>query len=428
MKEQVERTIAEKNLFRKQGTILVALSGGADSVALLLLLHELGYPLHALHCNFHLRGEESNRDEEFVTNLCHRLSIPLSVRHFKTNDYARQHKVSIEMAARDLRYSWFEEQRQTLEAQCIAVAHHRDDQAETVLLNILRGTGLKGLSGMKYMNGHICRPLLDVSRKDILNYLEQKHQDYVTDSTNLEREALRNRIRLDLIPMLAQLNPNIAQTLSRLAQNVQDALPIYERGLHDLLSETEKQEQPTVFMPSPFCIKEASLTLLHEWLKGYGFTRTQLQDILQARTGALIQSSSHRLLRDRECFILHELRKHPSPTSINNQIVDTGKAGEMKKGNAYLDYDKVELPIKQRIVTPSDRFTPFGMKGSRLVSDYLTDLKLNRFQKEYQEIVTDARDRILWIVGHASDNHFRITPSTRKVMILSTEQGKQETK
>ena len=212
------RTLSPDKLY------LIALSGGADSVALALMMKEQGLKVRALHCNFHLRGGESDRDERFVRYFCQKHDIPLEVCHFDTLASAHLHKTSIEMEARDLRYQWFAQRVQALDAEAVCVAHHKDDQAETLLLNLIRGTGLKGLAAMhpeRIVNGlRIIRPLLDITKEEILQYLARMRQGYVTDSTNLERDALRNRIRLDLMPMLRQLNPNITDCLARTAHNV----------------------------------------------------------------------------------------------------------------------------------------------------------------------------------------------------------------
>lgn len=433
-KQRIAHTIEERGIFQRGDLVLVALSGGADSVAMLRVLHDLDYRIEALHCNFHLREAESDRDELFVSQLCQRMEIPLHVKHFDTRAYANNNKVSVEMAARDLRYEWFEEQRQQLGAQAIAVAHHRDDQAETLLLNMVRGAGLRGLAGMKYRNGHVCRPLLDVCRNDILDYLQTLGQDYVNDSTNQQREAMRNRIRLDIIPALAALNPNISQTLSTLASNVQDALPIYERGLQvasplgisngEMLRQggaAEQDHKSMGLLQSPFCIHEASLTLLYEWVNGCGFTRTQLQNILEAHVGRMVESQTHRLLHDREHFVLHEKGTEPKPSALQTETVARDKVGTMVKGNAYLDAALVKMPLTLRRVRPNDSFRPLGMRGSRLINNYLTDLKVNRFAKEFQEVLTDASGQILWVVGYATDNHFRITDSTKDVLVVKVE-------
>ena len=279
---------------------LIALSGGADSVALSLMMKRQGLNIRALHCNFHLRGEESDRDEHFVHDFCQEHHIPLEVKHFNTLHSAQLHKNSIEMEARNLRYQWFAQRCQALDAEAICVAHHKDDQAETLLLNLIRGTGLKGLSAMhpdREINGlRIIRPLLDITRKDIIQYLSAIGQTFVTDSTNLERDALRNRIRLDLMPMLQQLNPNITECLARTAHNVRMELdPTSEEGYY------------------------------HIWLAPLGFSRSQILDIYAhrpttqpltaqnstnnatpLRSGLMWHSSTHTLLLNRGEWILQK--------------------------------------------------------------------------------------------------------------------------
>ena len=208
-------------MLKSDGLYLVALSGGADSVALLRVLVDLGYKVEACHCNFHFRDEETNRDEEFCVRLCNHLQVPIHRAHFDTRTYAELHKISIEMAARELRYGYFENLRKDLDAQGICVAHHRDDQVETVLINLIRGTGIHGLTGMAPRNGYVLRPLLAVSREEIVKYLDFIGQDYVTDSTNMVADIARNKLRLNIIPLLHDINPsaseNIAITASRLS-------------------------------------------------------------------------------------------------------------------------------------------------------------------------------------------------------------------
>ena len=230
-KKQVAQYIAHEHLLEPDGKVIVALSGGADSVALLLLLGELGYTCEAAHCNFHLRGEESDRDERFVRHLCEERHIPLHVVHFDTARHAAGQHVSIEMAARELRYTWFEELRRKLDAQAIAVAHHADDSIETFLLNLMRGTGINGLRGIRPRNGHIVRPLLCLNREDILRYLEHCGQTYVTDSTNLQDEYTRNKIRLNLLPLMQEINPSVRQAFLRTAAHLDEAATLYNIGI-----------------------------------------------------------------------------------------------------------------------------------------------------------------------------------------------------
>ncbi len=379
----------------------MAVSGGADSVALLRLLLDAGADAVALHCNFHLRGEESDRDERFVADLCRRLGVELHVKHFDTLAYAREQHVSLEMAARNLRYEWFEQMRTQLGCDQIAVAHHQDDQAETVLLNLLRGTGLRGLVGMRARNGHIVRPLLHFSKQELLDYLSGVGQDYIVDSTNAERDALRNRIRLDVVPLLKDINPKAVEHICNTAQLVESFLNTPPEGAY-------------------------TLHTLHEWLQPYGFNSAQIKAILReinGPSGAVYESHTHRLLRDRGRLILSE-RKEPNLCELRYSIVETTEPLDflqtqpLTPEHAYLDADLLTLPLQQRLCQTADRFCPFGMKGSRLVSDFLTDLKLNLFEKERQTVLLSGTD-IVWVVGRRSDNRYRVTASTRRICCVA---------
>ncbi len=393
------------------GAGLIAVSGGADSVALLRLACAQRVEVTALHCNFHLRGEESQRDENFVRQLCRRLQVPLLVRDFSAADYARQHGVSVEMAARTLRYEWFEQERRRLDAKWIAVAHHREDQAETILLNLVRGTGPLGLQGMRRRNGYIVRPLLDWAKKDILNYLTLSEQDYVTDSSNMEREAQRNVLRLDVMPLLQGINPQAVEHICHTALLMQDALS----GLQE--EKGGQKSQMAVNALTPYS--------LYLWLSPCGFSLAQQRDIFLHRdgpSGAMWLSATHRLLRDRGQMVLRELSESALP-EIQEQVVEVSDALEWLRTQpkrpdiCYLDADTLVLPLEHRFVHQGDRLCPFGMKGSKLVSDLLTDLKFNRFEKEHQSVMTSG-DRICWVVGVRGDQRFRVTPETRRVMVL----------
>jgi len=207
--KKVKEFIEKEDLFSKQDKILVALSGGADSVALTRILITLGYHCEAAHCNFELRGEESDRDEDFVRNFCRSLNIKCHSIHFETRRYADQQSISIEMAARELRYNWFSKICEESDCQVVAVAHHKDDSVETMLLNLIRGTGINGLLGIRPKNGNVVRPLLCASRQEVVAYLHRMNQTYVTDSTNLEDEYTRNKIRLNLLPLMEEINPSV---------------------------------------------------------------------------------------------------------------------------------------------------------------------------------------------------------------------------
>ena len=276
IKEKVGRYIAAKNLFSNWDRLLVGLSGGADSVCLLTVLHELGYKIGAAHCNFHLRGSESDRDETFVRNLCGQMGIPLHVAQFQTADYAKEHGLSIEMAARELRYRWFTQLAQDTGAEGVCIAHHSDDQVETILLNMLRGTGLKGLLGMQRKNGIFLRPLLGVSRNEILQYLDAIGQDYVTDSTNLEDDVQRNKLRLDVIPLLEKVTPAAKQNILRMADNLGDVAEVVKQSLEDARQRCAMATRSGKAYSLKMIRSYASpRLLLWSLVSGHGFNREQ---------------------------------------------------------------------------------------------------------------------------------------------------------
>ena len=262
--------IREHQLVEPDDKILVALSGGADSVALLLVLLQAGFHCEAAHCNFHLRGKESDRDEKFVRDLCRSQSIRLHTKDFDTMAYAREKGISIEMAARELRYGYFEELRTDWRFDKIAVAHHRDDNVETLLLHLVRGTGLKGLTGMRYRNGYV---MLDTSREEIERYLAGEGQSYVTDSTNLETEAVRNKIRLEFLPMMKTVNPSILDTLQDTIRHLEDAYTLYNIAVEDLKARICRNNRIDIQALKTI---PAARTILFELLSAYGFNSVHI--------------------------------------------------------------------------------------------------------------------------------------------------------
>lgn len=413
MIEKVRAYIKKEIGLDSSALVLIALSGGADSTALLLIMKELGYRLHALHCNFHLRDEESDRDQTFVEELCSRQQVPLSVRHFETENYATRQGISIEMAARDLRYEWFRDEMARQKASCVAVAHHRDDQAETLLLNLLRGTGLRGLAGIMPRNEDgIVRPLLCLNREDILSYLSSRNQSFVTDSTNSELICQRNRLRLDAIPILREINPSVVEHLCHASNIVRQSIPYYLKGIETAFKEHGITEEtfPLSALTSP--------TLLHEWLAGKGFNAVQEEEMLNAgsrQPGKMWHSRTHSVLRDRETLVLAACTK-PMVPCVHQEIV--AQIAETGSNIAYIDADLITQPIKVRPVREGDTFIPFGMTGRKLVSDFLTDRKLNRFQKASTFVATCGED-IIWLIGHRSDNRYRITDNTTRILKLT---------
>ncbi len=286
MQQKVQLYIEQHQLLHPNQPVLVACSGGADSVALLHILLQRGYNCTALHCNFHLRGEESTRDEKFITQLCQQWECPLMVQHFDTESYAKENKLSIEMAARELRYTWFESVRQELQAQAIAVAHHQDDNIETALLNLVRGTGIQGLTGMRPQNGYIVRPLLGVKRCDIEAYLKDKNIGYVTDSTNLETDFTRNKIRHQLIPLLESINPSFLQVMPTNMQNFRATERIYARYVAQQKKIWYRKQANQIHINLSGLKEQLEAeTLLYEWVKEFKIHPAEISKILHAQTG-----------------------------------------------------------------------------------------------------------------------------------------------
>ena len=480
----MRRFASVHELFVYGGKYIVALSGGADSVSLLFVLkhleHELGIGVEAAHCNFHLRGAESVRDEEFCKQLCERLSVPLHLIHFDTQAYADLHRVSIEMAARDLRYGYFENLRRDIEAHDICVAHHRDDSVETVLLNLVRGTGLRGLRGIQPRNGNIIRPLLSLSREDIVQYLDALGESYVTDSTNLHNDVKRNKIRLDVMPLLRELNPSVSQSIFESSLRVGEALKVFDEAMKQSIADVTTPprgctcpkctnqpvrkctNQPLLVQQSLLhqqrCTLQANhpLTIsierlkqqpspeytLHEILSPRGFTSAQIEQIYGSldtcSAGKTIASDSHELAFDRGSLLVQP-RTNVADAARSMRIPETGtylfsdslkiKVAAEDCGDDYvpsraadcvcLDASDIKFPLTLRHIEQGDRFVPFGMNGMKLVSDYLTDRKKNVFEKRAQLVVTDAQQRIVWLVGERTDNRFRITPHTQQALRLT---------
>ncbi|MBO4720835.1 MAG: tRNA lysidine(34) synthetase TilS [Prevotella sp.] len=429
---RVEQYVRKQQLLSPDGLHLVALSGGADSVALLLVLKQLGYRIEAVHCNFHLRGEESDRDEDFVKTLCKQHDISLHLIHFDTEEYASVHQVSIEMAARELRYRYFEQLRQDIGAETICVAHHRDDAVETLLMNLMRGAGIHGLTGIHPKNGTVVRPLLGVCRQDIEDYLRQQDQSYVTDSTNLQPDVLRNKIRLQLLPLFESIYPGSIDNIARSAHYLSEAEKVYNSSFS-----TQDCPQCALIIPHSSVFSAPSpLSLLYERLTPLGFNRTQVEQILsclQGESGREFTSPTHILVIDRDRLVVEPISEPMKPfiipepglyrldetATLRVEHVGTDIGISRDPQIATLDASQVRFPLTIRTTQEGDRFQPFGMRGKKLVSDFLTDQKLNILEKRRQLVVTDATGTILWLVGFRIAESFRITDATTACLRLT---------
>ena len=439
---KVERFIQRHGLLTGKRLVLVGLSGGADSVALLGVLVRLGYPCRALHCNFHLRGDESDRDEVFARQFADSLGVPFVKVDFDTRGYAAIHQESIEMAARSLRYRWFEEQRQAFDAEAIAVAHHRDDSVETLLMNLLRGSGIRGLGGIRPRNGQVVRPLLAVSRAEIEEWLQTQGWDYVTDSSNLSDAYTRNFIRLRVLPLLEQLNPAARETIARSAAHLSAAEQLY--------AYTVEEARKAVFITADSLSIEALMrypspeTLLYEWLRPLGFSRIVVGELFESLTGLSgkqFYSATHQVLKDRDRLYIAPLQEPSAwqpieipvatgeltqPLRLSFQLMERTSDFQLERASdtAYFDAEKLPGRLTLRLPQTGDWFVPFGMRGRKKLSDFFADQKMNRWEKLRQPLLC-AGESIVWVVGRRTDDRFRVGEETK--MIFSVKKiGQRE--
>lgn len=445
MENKIQSFITHNNLLEPHGKVLVGLSGGADSVALILVLKSLGYNVVAAHCNFHLRGEESNRDELFVRKLCDREKIELQVVNFQTEIYAQEHKISIEMAARELRYTYFRKIMESLSIPTLAVAHHQDDQAETMFINLVRGTGIHGIRGMLPKNGDVIRPFLCVTKNEILNYLKSRGQDFVLDSTNLLNEYKRNKIRSEVIPVLKELNPSIIQTLSQTMSRFREIELLYEERVREICKDLILDENYELGS-CPLLLKRTESTtnfpgaksVWFEILSLYGFNEAQVSDYLNLplyASGKVFYSDKWSLLVDREtvrvtpvisddskCVYINQSDKYISfdeaMIEINSIHKEEYRILEKEPNIALFDLEKLHFPLLLRRVQQGDKFVPFGMERKKLVSDFLTDLKVPLWDKKRQLVLCSADGDIIWVVGRRISGLHALDSSTSKIFRL----------
>ena len=411
-----------------QAHYLLAVSGGKDSTALAHLFHYHQLNFEIAHCNFHLRDEESDKDEQFVRELAATMDKKLYVKQFNTLEAQQGSGKSVEMVARELRYEWF----QTLcpEADYVVTAHHADDNAETLLLNLTRGTGLKGLTGIPARNGRILRPLLPFTSEEILQYLSENHLPFRTDQTNFSTQYHRNKIRHEVMPVLRDINPEITSTLCH-------NMAVFNQQYHFYLSEIQrnlseivikKDDELYISCKKLLATNYAEL-LLYEALKEYNFTASQVKDIiknLRGISGKVFLSSTHIVLKDREFLIVKKRGEEEFPRTLCQNLEELEALGfeieefsmdqppqfPAPQHTIYIDADKMEFPVQVRAWEEGDTFVPFGMNGKQKVSDLFNNLKINRLKKKQIPILLIG-DQIAWVVGIRADHRFRITTQTQ---------------
>ena len=435
----VRRQIQQCASLQGAKRLLVAVSGGPDSVVLLDALHREGFFVVIAHCNFHLRGEASNEDAEFVKSLAAKYQVPYCLIDFDTEKVAEERKISIEMAARDLRYEWFEQMATEHNCDLIAVAHNADDTVETFFLNLTRGSGLQGLSGMAQLRGKIVRPLLKVSRKQIMEYIAEYNLQYRIDATNLETIYTRNKIRHNLIPQFEEINPSFLNTMANNMRFIASAQSIVETYAAEAYKKVVKIENERIIFDLKALKQCQGIdTLLFIWLTPHGFSSDVIMQLYHSLfdnlSGKQFFSPTHRIVLERESIELELIQSRDaihcvlieqeetsldSPIHLEIKEVDIADFELIKSANvACFDADKLQYPLILRRWQQGDWFIPFGMKGRKKISDFFVDKKFSTNEKEQLWLLTSADD-IVWVVGHRVDARYAVTDKTQRVKIFT---------
>jgi tRNA(Ile)-lysidine synthase len=461
MLESLEKYIFQNHLFSKEDKLLVAVSGGVDSMVLCELLKKLNYSIAIAHCNFQLRGKESEEDEQFVADYALKSGIPFYKKRFNTEGYALEHKVGTQEAARDLRYAWFEKLTQLIDYQYVISAHHATDNIETVLFNFSNGAGLRGMKGILPKNKKIVRPLLWAKKAEIIAYAEKEEIQYREDSSNFTAKYTRNYIRHKILPEFKSLNPNFEKTASENINRFKEA-----HVLLDFFIENVKKDI-TQTIDNQFFIDKNKLqnypsvsTLLFEILRDYGFNNTQVEDILWGndyvtKIGTKFYSADYELLIDRDFYILREKKDKNAQNMERSDIPQAcGTEGghedflfinqndtvakihhssfiirhyfepnielEKSENTAQFDFDTLSFPLKLRRWQIGDVFQPLGMKGKKQkLSDYFTHNKFSDFDKEKVWVLETEKRDICWVVGHRMDDRFKLKNDTKHCFSIS---------
>ena len=462
---EFKKYIDKHNLIEKDDKILLALSGGVDSMVLANLLLAVSRQLSAnsqiffAHCNFHLRGEDSDRDESFVTDFAIENNIPLFVKHFDTETYAKDNSLSIEMAARELRYAWFEELRNLHDINKVALAHHGDDQIETFFINFLRGSGIKGLKGMKPQNDFYIRPLLWSNRNQIEKFAKENGIRWVEDYTNNETIYLRNKIRHQIIPLFDELKDNARQSLNFSINCLSSENELYRCLIDEKISDIEFVKDDYRYIESRHFIQDNNgKQLLFEWVRRFGFNYEQTESMFEAmrlgKSGLVFypssidnrqQTTDNRLCPHFVSGLIASVQKDRIEIFKNNnqeedfqifrfsdfQILKLSDSQILRFSDfvkdenfrlmkdpslgAQFDMDKINFPLKLRHWKKGDKFKPIGMKGSKLLSDFFNDLGFSTYQKQNVWIMEDVNGLILWVVGYRINDKIKISETTRHI-------------
>jgi len=430
MKNKIQNFITEKSLFEREDKLILGISGGADSVCLMHILLSLGYSFELAHCNFNLREKESDADEDFVKELAENYSLKIHIKHFNTLAYAFENKISTQMAARELRYAWFDKLLIKSDAKYTVIAHHANDDVETFFINLVRGTGLKGLLGIKVKNNSIVRPLLSVSRLEIDHFLKIRGFDFREDSSNISVKYLRNKIRHELIPLFLEMNPSILQTIKNEIKILEDVSQIYACKVKEVREALIQEKNGIVqFETAALLALNPLYSYLYELLSPYGFSNVEsISKALLGQSGKQFFSSTHQLVVDRENIFISLLNKENEIFEITKKTKSLVKPLEIKfkvtsnktiiydNNIAQLDLEKLKFPLTLRKWKEGDKFMPLGMKKFKKLSDFFIDNKFSIINKQEQWLLCSDVD-IVWLVGSRIDERYKLETNTKKVYI-----------
>lgn len=423
------------DLFEESDKILLAVSGGKDSMVMLQLFVDSKLNFGVAHCNFNLRGSESDADEQLVKSVCEKNNIPFYQNSFDTISYATEKGISIQMAARYLRYNWFNELSIENYFKYIATAHHKNDVAETILINLANGTGLAGLHGIKNKSGNIIRPLLDFTREEIEAFVQENNIEFREDLSNFDNKYTRNGIRLDVIPLLEKINPNLIESLNQTASYLANAELILDEKIKEEFEKCAEIKEDKVLIDITQLKELLPLeTYLYYFIKAYGFNASDVQDIinsLEEQSGKQFLSKTHQLIKDRNHLIITKLNVKKQEEVIINSIKELSQYGfdvvlqtfskdfKIKTSSqyAYLDFDKIKFPLVLKNWEEGDVFQPLGMKGKKKLSDFFIDNKIDVITKQQTKILTQ-NNQIVWVVGFRIDDAFKLSKNTKNVLII----------
>jgi len=417
--------------------IVVAVSGGIDSMVLAHLYLESGIKPAIAHCNFSLRGAESDSDEDFVRDFADRNNLVFHTIRFQTTDYASSNGLSIQMAARDLRYNWFEEIRSKNGYEAVAVAHNLNDNAETFFINLIRGTGISGLTGMKPRNENIIRPLLFATRDEIVTYASGKNIAYREDSSNAQVKYVRNKIRHNILPVFKEINPDVLSSITYTIEHLSGSAEIINNAVDDIRNKLFRVSDIGISVSiEKLKLLRPEKSYLFELFRPYGLSPHQtgeISDLVRGNVGKLLYTNSHRIIRDRNDLIITSITLEPVSTNVFKSFKELNESHvfssviiadastvkpEANPYKAFIDADLITYPLTYRLWEQGDRFSPLGMKGMKKISDFLVDNKISRVAKERIKVLVSGQS-IIWVAGHRLDNNFRVTENTTSIMIIS---------